>query len=93
MATYGSISTFIHLHSRLPVPLDGIRLYPEADKAILRQVFLMAKHLKQTLTEAAHSSRSNFLTITALDGAFGLSHCRRNLQTFSAIELLRYKTT
>lgn len=84
MATYGAISTFIHLHPRLLMPLDGIRIYPEADKAILRQVFLMAKHLKQTLTEAAHSSRNSFLTITALDGAFGLSHCRHS-QTFSAM--------
>lgn len=83
MATYGSISTLIHLHPRLSLPLDGIRLYPNADKAILRQVFLMAKHLKQTLTTAAHGSRSNFLTITALDGAFGLSH--RHPQTFSAM--------
>ena len=84
MATYGPISTFLHLHPRLPVPLDGTRLYPEADKAIVRQVFLMAKHLKQTLTEAAHGSRSNFFTITALDGAFGLGR-RLHSQTFSAM--------
>jgi hypothetical protein len=84
MATYGSISAFIHLHPRLPLPLDETLLYPEADKAVLRQVFLMAKHLKQTLTEAAHDTRNSFLTITTLDGAFGLGH-RHHSQTFSAM--------
>jgi hypothetical protein len=84
MATYGSICTFIHLHPRLPLSPDRTLSYPAADKAILRQVFLMAKHLKQTLTAAAHGDRSGFLTITALDGAFGLSP-RRHSQTFSAM--------
>ncbi len=84
MATYGPISTFIHLHPRLPLPLNETLSYPEADKAVLRQVFLMAKHLKQTLTEAARNTRNSFLTITTLDGAFGLGY-RRHSQTFSAM--------
>lgn len=83
MAAYGSVNTFIHLHPRQPLPLDRTLCYPEFDKAILRQVFLMAKHLKQSLTTASHRCRSSFLTITALDGAFGLDRHRQ--KTFNAI--------
>jgi hypothetical protein len=65
MKTYGSIDTFIHLHPRA--------LLPEASKAILRQVFLLAKHLKQSLTTAAQTRRSSFAIAAWLDGTFGLS--------------------
>jgi NAD(P)-dependent dehydrogenase (short-subunit alcohol dehydrogenase family) len=66
MSTYGSIDTFIHLH---PQELSS----PEADKAILQQVFLLAKGLKQSLTAAAQAYRSCFVSAAWLDGAFGLS--------------------
>ncbi len=73
MNTYGSIDTFIHLHPRSPLtPGDGF-LYSEADKTILQQVFLLAKHLKQPLTTAAQTRRSCFLSTARLDGAFGLT--------------------
>ncbi|NEQ87285.1 MAG: hypothetical protein F6K26_46865, partial [Moorea sp. SIO2I5] len=38
----------------------------------LKYVFLMAKHLKTSLTQAAHQGRSSFLTAARLDGEFGL---------------------
>jgi NAD(P)-dependent dehydrogenase (short-subunit alcohol dehydrogenase family) len=66
MSTYGSIDTFIHLH---PQGLSS----PEADKAILQQIFLLAKGLKKSLTAAAQSYRSCFVSAAWLDGAFGLS--------------------
>ncbi len=73
LKTYGLIGTFIHLH-----PLSQWLCHqPDAlvnpDKAIVKQVFLLAKHLKPALTQAASQGRSCFLTLTHLDGEFGLS--------------------
>ncbi len=81
MTTYGSIDTFIHLHPRSPQSApqsahpsetEGFS-FPETAQAILRQVFLLAKHLKQPLATAAQRSRSCFLCAAGLDGAFGLA--------------------
>jgi hypothetical protein len=79
MTSHGSVGTFIHLHPRSPLPQDRARLSSEVDKAIIRQVFLLAKYLKPTLTSA--QDRSCFLSAAWLDGAFGLN---RNTD-FSAI--------
>jgi polyketide-type polyunsaturated fatty acid synthase PfaA len=73
MKIYGSIDTFIHLHPRSLLPLEGERSYAEAGKAILQQVFLLAKYLKQPLNTAAQTRRSCFLSAAWLDGTFGLS--------------------
>ncbi|MBD2293389.1 SDR family NAD(P)-dependent oxidoreductase [Anabaena sphaerica FACHB-251] len=62
---FGSVATFIHLH---PV-FSGSS---ETDKAILRHVFLIAKHLKEPLNHAATKGRSCFLSVARLDGEFAL---------------------
>jgi len=67
---YGSIAAFIHLHPSFTVG-DKIS-YPEADKAIVKQLFLTAKHLKKSLMETAIANFSCFITVTRLDGSFGL---------------------
>lgn len=81
MKTYGSIDTFIHLHPRSLLSGKGERPDSDAGKAILRQVFLLAKHLKQPLTTAAQTRRSSFVSAAWLDGTFGLSR----QDNFSAI--------
>ncbi|MBD2569653.1 type I polyketide synthase [Anabaena lutea] len=63
---YGTVAAFIHLH-----PLHNIH-YLETEKTILRHVFLIAKHLKEPLNQAANKGRSSFLTVARLDGKFGL---------------------
>jgi polyketide-type polyunsaturated fatty acid synthase PfaA len=68
---YGSIGTFIHLNPLTQPNPDNI-LSDISEKAILKHVFLMAKHLKKSLNEAALHGRSCFLTVTRLDGEFGL---------------------
>ncbi len=68
----GSIAAFIHLHPPSTAELNGSIHFPEADRAIVRQVFLAAKHLKEPLNLAARNGRSIFMTIARLDGAFGL---------------------
>ncbi|MEL4896339.1 hypothetical protein [Crocosphaera sp. Alani8] len=72
METYGLIGTFIHLHPlHHTLPHQGhTRINP--NKAILKQVFLLAKHLKSSLSRAANQGRSCFLTLARLDGEFGL---------------------
>jgi acyl transferase domain-containing protein len=61
-ANYGDIAAFMHLH-----PQD------QAETAIIKQVFFLAKHLKTSLTQAAKLGRSCFLTVTHLDGELGCS--------------------
>ncbi|BAT52650.1 Beta-ketoacyl synthase [Nostoc sp. NIES-3756] len=67
---YGTISAFIHLHPTC----QNQGLYTAQEKAIVKHVFFMAKHLKKSLTEAGRYNRSCFFTVTRLDGAFGLEH-------------------
>ncbi|MBN3927937.1 SDR family NAD(P)-dependent oxidoreductase [Nostoc sp. NMS4] len=61
---YGSIGAFIHLS-----PLTATA---STAKAILKQVFLIAKHLKKPLNEAAKQGRSWFVTVSRLDGNLGI---------------------
>ncbi|MBD2492826.1 type I polyketide synthase [Nostoc sp. FACHB-280] len=60
----GTIGSFIHIHPQAV----------EQDKAIVKHIFFVAKHLKKSLTETANYTRSSFLTVVRLDGAFGLEH-------------------
>jgi hypothetical protein len=50
---------------------DGVE-FPEVEKVLLKTVFLTAKHLKPDLTGAGSQGRTAFLTVTRLDGEFGL---------------------
>jgi acyl carrier protein/NAD(P)-dependent dehydrogenase (short-subunit alcohol dehydrogenase family) len=72
---HGPIGAFVHLHPQFTPEQPGHISYPEAEKAILKQVFLMAKHLKATLNNAASlPGRTSFCTVAHLDGEFGLGH-------------------
>ncbi|GAX36832.1 type I polyketide synthase [Nodularia sp. NIES-3585] len=69
---FGPIGAFIHIH---PVfPGNQTPAYIAQEKEIVKHVFFIAKHLKQTLNEVARYERSCFLTVNRLDGAFGLEH-------------------
>ena len=75
-ANHGSITAFIHLNpSTYDEQSQNIR-YLETEAALLKQVFLCAKHLKQPLVEAAHQGRSCFITVAHLDGQFGTGQIR-----------------
>lgn len=67
----GPIGAFIHLHPLFAAEKTGKLSYPEAEKAIVKHVFLMAKYLKPSLNAAANLGRSCFCTVARLDGAFG----------------------
>jgi len=64
--SYGSICAFIHLN---PPTLTA-----KTAKAILKQVFLIAKYLQKSLNETAKKARSWFITVTHLDGKLGLGN-------------------
>ena len=70
----GAIGAFIHLHPVFVANHTGSIFYNEQEKAIVKHVFLMAKHLKPSLNEAAKHGRSCFCTVAHLDGAFGLEY-------------------
>jgi NAD(P)-dependent dehydrogenase (short-subunit alcohol dehydrogenase family) len=60
------ISAFIHVH---PLPSQT-----EQEETVLRGVFFLAKHLKDSLNQAAEKGRACFFTVARLDGAFGFEH-------------------
>lgn len=72
MNSYGPIATFIHVHPVIEVNQSNRIRYLEEEKAIVKHIFLMAKHLKKSLNEAASKGRSGFYSVARLDGAFGL---------------------
>jgi NAD(P)-dependent dehydrogenase (short-subunit alcohol dehydrogenase family) len=69
---YGSIAALIHLHPQFISDRQMEIDFVEADRAIVKQVFLLAKHLKKSLQLAAEQGYSCFLSVAHLDGAFGL---------------------
>jgi acyl carrier protein len=68
---HGPIGTFIHLHPHQAE--SAFNGHSDSEKALLKHVFLFAKHLKTPLTTASQHGRSSFVTVTRLDGAFGLA--------------------
>lgn len=62
---HGPIGGFIHLNP----PMQN----NEAEKAIIKQVFLMAKHLKASLTQPSEAGQAVFMAVVRLDGELGLS--------------------
>jgi len=71
IANYGSIAAFIHLNPSIQDAQSKDIRYLEVSAALVKQVFLIAKHLKQPLNEAARQGRSCFITVAHLDGEFG----------------------
>jgi NAD(P)-dependent dehydrogenase (short-subunit alcohol dehydrogenase family) len=72
--THGSIGAFIHLNPLLQDPNSNEFHTLDAEKAIVKHVFLIAKHLKKSLKKESLQTRQGcFLTVARLDGAFGLS--------------------
>jgi NAD(P)-dependent dehydrogenase (short-subunit alcohol dehydrogenase family) len=72
LTSHGSVGVFIHLNPTRMIRTNEGEGLPESEKAVVKHVFFMAKHLKRSLAEAARIGRSCFLTVTRLDGEFGL---------------------
>jgi len=68
---YGKVGTFIHLHPHLTFQNGNFAQHFQIEKAIVKTVFLLAKHLQQPLTALGKKQRANFLTISQMDGQLG----------------------
>jgi polyketide-type polyunsaturated fatty acid synthase PfaA len=69
--TVGSVRAVIHLQPSLNNAAGKID-YPANSKAILLTAFLLAKHLKVALNDAANTgSRAAFITVPRMDGQLG----------------------
>ena len=70
---HAKIAAFIHMDP--PANRKGKKLLAvsENKNEVLKSVFLMARHLKKPLTAAGETCRPAFLTVTQMDGHFGLN--------------------
>ncbi len=71
-ADMGEVAAFVHLNPAVSSPNGAAVNFSEAQQAITRSVFLLAGQLKPMLGKIIPDSRSAFLTVTRLDGEFGL---------------------
>lgn len=71
-AQHGPVAAFIHLNPAIGGTAGQVE-FLEAEAALVKQVFLMAKHLKSTLAQPTGQDYRCFFTVARLDGAFGLS--------------------
>jgi acyl carrier protein len=70
--THGPVGTFIHLDPPPRPHAPNGNGGTSVAQAVLRQVFLIARHLGPALTAAARHGRSAFLAVAHLDGQLGL---------------------
>ncbi|MDO9545846.1 MAG: beta-ketoacyl synthase N-terminal-like domain-containing protein [Pelolinea sp.] len=70
---HNKISAFIHINPSAHNDQQDLLQVSENQAAVLKTVFLMARHLKKPMIAASEDSRSAFLTITQVDGQFGLN--------------------
>ncbi len=73
---FGPAAAFIHVHPHFtPSPYSSVT-FDAYSESVLRQVFLTAKYLQPFITAAAQQPvsgiRACFMTVTQLDGGFGL---------------------
>ncbi|MDP2995259.1 MAG: beta-ketoacyl synthase N-terminal-like domain-containing protein [Anaerolineales bacterium] len=66
---YGPAGMYIHLDP----PGASAEAFSENEKTIARTTFLIAKYLMKNLTEAAQLNYAAFVTVTHMDGEFGLT--------------------
>jgi hypothetical protein len=76
ISQFGPIAVFIHVHPRYSLSSGSVVHFDSDSEKMLRQVFLTAKYLQPNLTAAAKYPESGvracFMTVTQLDGGFGL---------------------
>lgn len=71
---FGQIGGFIHFHPSAKTAASISDLFREDDKEIVKFIFLIAKHLKDSLNATAKlGSNAYFVTVTQFDGHMGTS--------------------
>jgi len=69
---HGPVGGFIHLNPPYGADEEDEIVFSETAREILLHVFLMAKHLKQSLTQTTPPGRRFFMVVARLDGALGV---------------------
>ena len=67
------IAAFIHMDALANGKGKAPLSISQDKEDVLKSVFLMARHLKKPLTAAGENTRPAFLTVTQMDGLFGLN--------------------
>lgn len=67
-----AIQTFVYLHPPFQLTHSTEISFSETETALIKHVFFMAKHLKNTLHKTSQNSRNAFITVARLDGQLGL---------------------
>jgi NAD(P)-dependent dehydrogenase (short-subunit alcohol dehydrogenase family) len=68
------VSQVIYLHPRFTSQVDVLTFAGAQEKDCLKTAFLLAKYVKQSLTEITWQTRPAFLIVTRQDGAFGTAN-------------------
>ncbi len=65
------IGSFVHLHPRFTFFGRKFNEHFDAEREILKTVFLMAKYIKEDLNVFGESNHARFLTVSQMDGSLG----------------------
>ena len=68
------IGNFIHLHPHFSFEDGNFAKHADPEKSIIKIVFFLAKHLSKSLQKFSETHRSVWLTVSRIDGNFGLSN-------------------
>lgn len=71
-STYGRVGSFIHLHPHFEFQGGNFTQHFSTEKAVVKALFFIAKHVQRDLNEVGINQRANFLTCTRMDGKLGL---------------------
>lgn len=66
------IGAFIYLHPHFSFIGHNFTQHFDAERALLKGVFLLAKHLQAPLNANSKTQRTAFMTVSRLDGKFGM---------------------
>jgi len=69
---YGEIGSFIHLHPHFEFQNGNFVQHFKTERSIVKTVFFLAKHLKQSLNDLGEQQRAAFMTVTRMDGKLGM---------------------
>jgi len=70
-SNYGKIGGFVHLHPHFEFQKPNFTQHFEAERAVLKTLFFIAKHVQKDLNELGENQRANFITCTRMDGKLG----------------------
>jgi len=70
-AKYGKIGSLIHLHPHFEFQGAQFTQHFSKEKAVLKALFFLAKHVQKDLNELGSNQRASFLTCTRMDGQLG----------------------